>query len=189
MGWNYQDSENEFPVSDYFEDPISKFGLGKLRAGHASLLPHFLGEFPNVCLAILILLCIPSKLPFSRQNLYLAQFTGRKNKCQLHFIYICVIIWCVTMGFSILLRKNSHMLRGQMLQTLILERALLQDSEKTVTMSGSFSLCPDSSKPYFLRKMRRVAQESIDFLYKYCCLSPGFLNETRRWIVLGEQLV
>ena len=64
-----------------------------------------------------------------------------------------------------------------MLQTLILERALLQDSEKTVTMSGSFSLCLDSSKPHFLRKMRRVAQESIDFLYKYCCLSPGFLNE------------
>lgn len=125
MGWNYQDSENEFPVSDCFEDPITKFGLGKLRAGHASLLPHFLGDLPNVCLAILILLCIPSKLPFRRQDLYLAQFTGRKSKCQLHCIYICLIIWCVTMEFSIFLRKNSHMLLGQMLQTPGFRKSLI----------------------------------------------------------------
>ena len=36
---------------------------------------------------------------------------------------------------------------------------------------------PGFLKTSFPRKMRRVAQESIDFLYKYCCLSPGFLNE------------
>lgn len=62
---------------------------------------------------------------------------------------------------------------------LVLERALLQDSEKAVNTNGSFSLWLDSSKPHFLKKMRRVAQESIDFLNKYCCLSSGFPNENK----------
>lgn len=59
---------------------------------------------------------------------------------------------------------------------LVSERALLQDRERTVATGGSFSLCLDFSKRHLLRKVRRVVQESTDFLNKCCCLFPCFMN-------------